>query len=232
MVTTAIWKEPVPGRVRARGVNLEGDDQADRKFHGGPDKAVYAYALEDYQWWAAELGTRLEPASMGENLTLAGVDVTHAVVGERWAIGSAVFEVCQPRTPCAKLGLRTGDQRFPKRFTAAGRPGAYMRIHEEGDVGAGDGVHVVHRPSHGLTVAEVARARSGEPLLLRRLLAAPELADGWLTWAVERALKELRRQPADHELRAGLRARLSELGLAPDELDAALEGGAAADPAG
>ncbi len=222
-VTTAIWKEPVRGRVAARGVNLDGDEQADRKVHGGPDKAVYAYAVEDYQWWATELGAPLEPGTMGENLTLTGVDVTGAVVGERWAIGSAVFEVCQPRAPCAKLGLRMGDARFPKLFAAAGRPGAYVRIHGEGDVGAEDDVQVVHRPSHGLTVAEVARARSGGGATLRRLLAAPELADGWLTWAVEQALKELRHDPLDHELRAALRTRLSELGLAPEEVDAALE---------
>lgn len=221
-VTTAIWKEPVSGRVRARGVNLEGDEQADRKVHGGRDKAVYVYALEDYQWWAAELGAALEPGSVGENLTLAGVEVTRAVIGERWAIGSAVFEVCQPRAPCAKLGVRMSDLRFPKRFAAAGRPGAYVRIHGEGDVGAGDVVHVVHRPSHGLTVVEVARARADDPVLLRRLLAAPELAEGKLTWAAERAMQQLRANRFDHELRAALRTRLSELGLARHEVDAVL----------
>jgi MOSC domain-containing protein YiiM len=225
-VTTAIWKEPVTGRVRASGVNLEGDEQADRKVHGGPDKAVYAYALEDYQWWVAELGAPFEPGTMGENLTLTGVDVTHAVVGERWAIGSAVFEVCQPRTPCHKLGLRMGDAGFPRRFAASGRPGAYMRIYGEGDVAADDEVRVVHRPAHGLTVVDVSRARSNDPILLGRLLAAPELADGWLTWAVERALKELRRNPLDNGLLSALRTRLLELGLSSDEVDAGLEGAA------
>jgi len=220
-VTTAIWKEPVGGRVRVSGVNLEGDEQADRRFHGGSDKAVYAYALEDYRWWANELGAGLEPASMGENLTLAGVDVTHAVVGERWEIGSACFEVCQPRTPCFKLGLRLGDPRFPKRFAASGRPGAYLRIRGEGDVGADDDVRIVHRPSHGLTLAEVSRARSNDPVRLRRLLAVPELADGWVTWAIERALKELRRNPSDHDLRAALRDRLLDLGMESGEVDAA-----------
>lgn len=222
-VTTAIWKAPVSGRVRASGTNLEGDEQADHRYHGGPDKAVYAYALEDNQWWAAELGRPLGPGTMGENLTLAGVDVTNAVVGERWAVGSAVFEVCQPRTPCAKLGLRMGDRQFPKRFAAAGRPGAYVRIHAEGDVGAGDEVRVVHRPAHGLTVAEVARARSRDPVALRRMLAAPELADDRVRWAVERGLEELRRNPSDHLLRAALGARLSQRGLTPEEVEAALE---------
>lgn len=124
-----------------------------------------------------------------------------------------------------KLGLRAGDPGFPSRFAAAGRPGAYLRILEEGDVGADDAVRVVHRPSHGLTVAEVSRARSsGDPTLLERLLAAPELADGWVRWAVERALQELRRHSFDHGLRAALRTRLLELGLAPGEVDAALVG--------
>jgi MOSC domain-containing protein YiiM len=223
-VATAIWKEPVTGRVRASGVNLEGDEQADRKVHGGFDKAVYAYALEDYDWWGAELGAPLELGTMGENLTLAGVDVTNAVVGERWAIGSAVFEVCQPRTPCHKLGLRMGDTGFPRRFAAAGRPGAYVRIYSEGDVGADDEVRVVHRPAHGLTVVDVSRARSNDPMLLRRLLVAPELADWWLTWAIERALKEFRRNPLDHDLREALRTRLLELGLDSGEVDAALDG--------
>ena len=100
--TTAIWKAPVEGRVPVAGVNLAGDDQADRRFHGGPDKAVYAYAGEDYDWWSRELDRPLEPGTFGENLTLQGLDVTAAVVGERWAIGSALLEVAQPRTPCWK----------------------------------------------------------------------------------------------------------------------------------
>ncbi|MGH2698631.1 MAG: MOSC domain-containing protein, partial [Actinomycetota bacterium] len=79
--TSAIWKHPVEGRVAARGVNLDGDDQADRKHHGGPDQAVYAYALEDYEWWFVELGRELAPGTFGENLTLAGVEVNDALVG-------------------------------------------------------------------------------------------------------------------------------------------------------
>ncbi|MGH9182775.1 MAG: MOSC domain-containing protein [Acidimicrobiales bacterium] len=183
--TTAIWKEPAAGRVAARGVNLDGDLQADRRVHGGPDKAVYAYAAEDLAWWQGELGRPLPPGSVGENLTLAGVEVTGAVIGERWAIGTAVFEVCQPRVPCFKLGLRMGDPRFPRRFAAAGRPGAYLRIATEGEVGAGDEVEVVHRPSHGVTVGLVARAGSHDPTLAPALLRAPELAGSWLAWARE-----------------------------------------------
>ncbi|MGH9150770.1 MAG: MOSC domain-containing protein [Acidimicrobiales bacterium] len=183
-VVTAIWKRPVEGRVAARGVNLDGDQQADRQVHGGPDKAVYAYAGEDTGWWEAELGRPLGPGAFGENLTTAGLDVTGAVIGERWAIGTAVFEVCQPRTPCGKLGLRMGDVRFPRRFAHALRPGAYLRIVTEGHVGAGDPIEVVSRPAHGVTVGLVAEADL-DPTLAPRLVAATELAEGWLAWARE-----------------------------------------------
>ncbi len=156
---TGIWKHPVAGRVAVRGVNLDGDEQADRRVHGGPDKAVYAYASEDYTWWAAELGRQLEPGTFGENLTLEGVDLGAARVGERWQVGSTVLEVAQPRTPCWKLGLRMGDDEFPARFLAAGRPGAYLRIVGEGEVGAADEVVSLHRPDDRPSLAEVAVER-------------------------------------------------------------------------
>src|SRR5262245_36733341 len=94
---SAIWKAPAAGRVAARGVNLAGDVQADRAAHGGPDKAIYAYAVEDYRWWESELGRSLEPGEFGENLTTQGIDVTNALVGERWEVGSTVLEVSEPR---------------------------------------------------------------------------------------------------------------------------------------
>ena len=136
--TTAIWKLPVSGRVAVRGVNLVGDDQADRHAHGGPDKAVYAYAREDYAWWERQLDRTLDPGMFGENLTTERIDLTDALVGERWRVGSAVLQVTSPRVPCWKLGVRMGDPRFPARFAAAGRPGAYLAILEEGEIGAGD----------------------------------------------------------------------------------------------
>ena len=158
--TTGIWKTPVAGRVAVRGVTLEGDDQANRRLHGGADKAVYAYASEDYAWWAGELGHDLAPGTFGENLTVEGVDLTAAVVGERWLVGTCVLEVCQPRTPCWKLGLRMGDDRFPERFAAAGRPGAYLRIAREGEVGAGDEVTRFYIPEEGPTIGDLAQARA------------------------------------------------------------------------
>src|SRR5436190_20956608 len=95
-IETAIWKSPVPGPVAVAGVNVRGDTQADRSVHGGPDKAIYAYALEDTEWWSEQLDRPLGPGAFGENLSLRGVDATHALIGERWAIGSTLLEVRQP----------------------------------------------------------------------------------------------------------------------------------------
>ena len=182
-VRTAIFKTPVPGRVTVEGVNLHGDGQADGRVHGGPDKAVYAYAAFDTAWWERQLGRDLGPGAFGENLHVAGMDVSEAVVGERWRVGSTLLEVCQPRIPCFKLGLRMGDARFPPRFAAAGRPGAYLRIVEDGDVGAGDLVTVEDRPDHDVTVALVAEAYNRDRALAPRLLEAPQLTGSWVTWA-------------------------------------------------
>ena len=175
---SAIAKAPVEGRVRVEGVNLAGDDQADRRVHGGPDKAVYAYASEDSAWWAQELGREIPPGMFGENLTTEGVDVSGAVVGERWRIGTVELEVCQPRLPCSKLGLRFGDLHMVRRFGEASRPGAYFRILVEGELGAGDEIEVLSRPAHGVTVALVSEAILLDESLAARAVAAPELAEG------------------------------------------------------
>ena len=186
-VKSAIGKAPVDGRVRVEGVNVAGDDQADRTVHGGPDKAVYAYAAEDTAWWAAELGRDLGPGAFGENLTVEGVDVSGAVVGERWRLGTVELEVCQPRFPCFKLGLRFGDPKMLRRFTQAERPGAYLRIVREGEIGAGDPIEIGDRPAHGITVALVARAVMIDHALLVRASGAPELPGDLSGWMRERA---------------------------------------------
>ena len=186
-VHSAIGKAPVDGRVRVRGINVAGDEQADRSVHGGPDKAVYAYAAEDTAWWETQLGRPLGPGAFGENLTVEGVDVTAAVIGERWRVGTVELEVCQPRFPCFKLGLRFGDPRMLKRFARAGRPGAYLRIRREGELGAGDRIDVVHRPNHGVTIALVSRAVLTDPALLARAAAAPQLPARLADWMRERA---------------------------------------------
>ena len=186
IVRTAIWKSPVSGRVAIRGVNIEGDDQADRSVHGGPDKAIYAYAAEDAAWWTARLGRDLGDAPFGENLTTSGINLSEALIGERWAIGSSVLEVRQSRMPCFKLGLRIGDPRFVKAFAQADRPGAYLAIVEEGEIGAGDAIDVVHRPAHQVTMALMHRALLQDHDLLPELLAAPELMSSWREFVLER----------------------------------------------
>ena len=180
---SAIWKTPVAGRVVAQGVNLAGDDQADREAHGGPDKAVYAYAIEDTKWWESELGSELEPGQFGENLTVKGLDVTNALVGERWEIGTTVLEVSEPRVPCWRLGVRMEDSRFIRRFTEAGRPGSYLRIINEGELGSGDKICVVERPDHDLTIGDVFRIYAGARGEAGRILSTPQMSTAWQQWA-------------------------------------------------
>jgi MOSC domain-containing protein YiiM len=177
--STGIWKHPVAGRVAVRGVNLEGDDQADRVAHGGPDKAVYAYAREDYDYWRDHEGMDTSVALFGENLTTQGLDLSSAIVGEQWSIGTTLLEVAQPRLPCYKLGIRVGDPRFPQRFLAARRLGAYLRIVQEGELGAGDVIDIVSRPEHGVTLRDMADALD-DPAKARELLRVPKLPKRWL----------------------------------------------------
>jgi len=153
---TGIWKLPVDHRVIARGVGLEGDTQADLAVHGGERKAVYAYSVEDYGWWEQALQAPLPPGTFGENLTLRGISINDVLIKERWRIGSAEFEVTQPRQPCWKLGVKMEDPDFPRRFSEAGRAGAYLSIVTEGELGRGDAVEIVHRPDHPLTIGLLA----------------------------------------------------------------------------
>ncbi len=187
---TAIDKRPVEGRVRVLDDHVEGDEIADLAWHGGPHQAVYAYAEEDGDFWRSEIGASLArplvAGSFGENLTTRGLDLIGAVVGERWAVGSAVLEVSTFRQPCRVLQGYWDVPRLVKRFVAAGRCGTYLRIITEGDVGAGDEVRVVSRPEHGVTVGQLFRARNGETDLLDHVLTAPELAPSLRTWALRR----------------------------------------------
>jgi MOSC domain-containing protein YiiM len=185
-VTTAIWKNPVEGRVAVRGVNLDGDDQADRSVHGGPDKAVYAYALEEVRAWENELGRDLGEAAFGQNLTTQGIDVSGALIGERWSIGSTLLEVAQPRLPCFKLGLRIGTPGFVKQFAQASRPGAYLRIVAEGDIGARDPIEVISRPSHGITSRMVSDAILRDPALIPTVIRAHQLPTELRSWMTDR----------------------------------------------
>jgi MOSC domain-containing protein YiiM len=198
-VSTAIWKTPVEGRVAAHGVNLAGDDQADRSVHGGSDKAIYAYASEEIQQWESELHRDLGPAPFGENLTTAGLDVSGALVGERWRIGTTLLEVVQPRLPCFKLGLRIGDPGFLKRFVRASRPGAYLRIVGEGELGAGDPIEVdlASLPDHGVTMRLIFDAVLVDDALIPQVLDAPELLPSLREWLTSRLRRSSSPMPRD-----------------------------------
>jgi MOSC domain-containing protein YiiM len=142
---------------------------------------------EDIDWWEAQLQRSVGAAPFGENLTVKGLPVSEAVIGEPWSVGSALLQVAQPRLPCFKLGVRMDDPRFLKCFVAAGRPGAYLRILREGDVAAGDAIAVHSRPAHAVTSALVSRALLGERHLLPAALQAPELPADLRAWIQQRA---------------------------------------------
>jgi MOSC domain-containing protein YiiM len=168
---TAIDKRPVDRPLRIRKLGVHGDVQADRTWHGGEDQAVYAYAEEDADWFASDLGREIPPGLFGENLRTRGVDVTGAVLGERWRIGEkVVLEVTSPRTPCGVFERRMGIKGWQRRFEERGAPGAYFRVIRAGDVQAGDVVEVVDRPSHGVTIGRW--FRSHDPSDAQALLDA------------------------------------------------------------
>lgn len=179
---TAIRKHAQSGPVAIRRAGLVGDSVCDLAFHGGPDRAVYAYAREDLDHWQAELGRPLRDGLFGENLTTSGLDVTGALLGEQWRVGTALVEVAAVRTACrvfsSWLGLHGLEEAgWIRRFTALGSPGAYLRVLEEGVVERGDGLEVVHRPDHGVSIGLAFRALTTERSLLPRLLLVEGLAE-------------------------------------------------------
>jgi MOSC domain-containing protein YiiM len=183
-VLTAFWKSPVDRRVALRRFNLEGDQQADLRVHGGEFKAVYLYASEHYSFWRGELpGMDLPYGVFGENLTTEGMDEREVRIGDRFRMGSAVLQVTQPRMPCFKLQLRFGRADMVKRFWKSGLSGIYFSIVEEGEIGAGDEIVPVSRVEGGISVAEVVRLyrdRDPDPERIRAALGAP-LAGSWKT---------------------------------------------------
>ncbi|EKF23603.1 MOSC domain protein [Mycolicibacterium hassiacum DSM 44199] len=180
---TGIDKAPVDDPVLVRapetGSGLAGDSIGNRRLHGGPDQAVYVYAREDLDEWERRLERPLSNGMFGENLTTTGVDVTGARIGERWRIGTdgLLLEVTAPRTPCRTFAAFLGIRGWIKTFTAAGKPGAYLRVLSPGRVRAGDAITVEHRPDHDVTIGLAFRARMAEPELLPRLLVADALAE-------------------------------------------------------
>ncbi|MGW4564032.1 MOSC domain-containing protein [Streptomyces sp. NPDC004561] len=180
---TGIDKTPADGPVRVsapgpKGVGasgLAGDAVCDLRHHGGDDQAVYAFAREDLDDWERELGRPLADGCFGENLTTDGLDVSGALIGERWRIGPAVvLEVTSGRIPCRTFQGHLGERGWVKRFTRKGATGAYLRVIEPGEIRAGDPIEVVRRPEHGVTAAMEFRATTTERELLPRLLAAAD----------------------------------------------------------
>ncbi len=181
---TGIDKRPVNGPVQVRapgrkgigGSGLVGDRVCDLRHHGGDHQAVYAYAREDLVRWSAELDRPIPPGSFGENLTTIGVNVTGALIGERWRIGrQVVLEVCSPRIPCRTFAGWLGERGWVKAFTQRAVPGAYLRVIEPGFVEAGNQVRVIQRPSHEVTIGMAFRALTREPELLPSLQIAAAL---------------------------------------------------------
>jgi MOSC domain-containing protein YiiM len=186
---TAIDKRPVTGRTRVGPLGVEGDQQFDTRHHGGAEMAVYAYAREDAQWWATELGYDIPPGRFGENLSTTGLAVTDAVLGERWAVGGdgLVLEVTLPRIPCATFQGFMGEPHWVRRFTERGAPGTYLSVTSPGTVAAGDPIEVVHRPAHGVTVGEAFAIRDTDAHRLRAALDDPGVY-GKMALAIRRDL--------------------------------------------
>jgi MOSC domain-containing protein YiiM len=183
VVRTSIWKDPVEGLVHVSALNLEGDQQSDLSVHGGPEKAVYAYPREHYEYWRRELpGTDLPWGTFGENFTTEGLLEPDIRIGDRIRAGSAEFLVTQPRMPCFKLGIRFGHDDMVKRFMRSGRPGFYLAVVREGEVAKGNLLEIVGRDEHGVTVADIAslyaRDRDNDDLL-RRAVDVPALPESW-----------------------------------------------------
>ncbi|MBY5163128.1 MOSC domain-containing protein [Salsipaludibacter albus] len=189
LVETAIVKTATDGPVRLGDDHVEGDTQANEVHHGGRDQAVYAYDRASYDAWESERDQQLPSGFFGENLTLAGIDVDAARIGERWRIGDEVeVEVTSPRIPCAKLDWRMQDT-FQKTFLHADRSGAYLRIVTPGDVRAGDVVEVVSRPDHEVTVADVMALWRGDDVAAHVLTAGDHLPDETRQRAEQRAAR-------------------------------------------
>lgn len=156
VVRTAIWKRPVDGRVFAGRLNLAGDGQADLIGHGGEQRAVMVYQIEAYRYWSGFLGrSDFEPGQFGENFTVEGLPDNEVCIGDRYRIGDAVFEVTQPRVTCYRLGIRMGHDQMPALLVAHRRPGFYLRVIQEGEVGAGDVIEKLADGPEHMSVAEI-----------------------------------------------------------------------------
>jgi MOSC domain-containing protein YiiM len=192
-VSTGIFKEPIAGRVMLRTLNLDGDRQADLSVHGGPNKAVYVYPSEHYHYWKRELPElELRWGMFGENFTSAGLFESELNIGDKFAVGSAVVTVTEPRMPCYKLGIRFGRRDMVKRFLASERTGFYLAVLQEGEVGAGDAVELIERNEQSVRLSDITRLYTREKhnvQLLRRAIAVETLPESWRSYFRDRLRK-------------------------------------------
>jgi MOSC domain-containing protein YiiM len=199
---TAYGKQPATGPVHAGPLGLDGDEVGDTRVHGGPDKAVYAYAASNYARWQAEQPAhlaRLVPGAFGENLLIDGLDEHSAHIGDRWRIGDALVEICQPRQPCATLARWFDDPKMVKAMVRNGLSGWYLRVVEAGEMRTG-AITLTHRPEGSWNLARVLEASYRSPpdrAELQALAAAPGLAASWAAWAARTATAD---QPAPKAL--------------------------------
>jgi len=182
-INTGIFKEPVPGSVQLRSLNLDGDRQADLTVHGGPYKAVYGYPAEHYPFWRQELpGVDLPWGMFGENFTTSGLAEDELHVGDRFQIGSSIVMVRQPRTPCYKLAAKFQRDDILERFLRSGRSGFYFSVEQEGSVAEGDDFELLERNQDGITISEMNRLYVWEkynPGLLRKAIHTAALPENW-----------------------------------------------------
>ncbi len=192
-VTTGIFKEAVEGRIHLGQVNLVGDQQADLKGHGGPNRAVYVYSIENYEHWQQELGRKdFRPGQFGENFTVDGMLEDQIHIGDVFQVGRARVQVTQPRVPCFKLGIKMGDPRFVKVFLRSCRVGFYFRVLQEGEVGAGDGLKLVENDPERMTVRDICHLYYFDPNNLedcKRAIRIDALSPGWREGFQERLVK-------------------------------------------
>jgi MOSC domain-containing protein YiiM len=181
-VTTGIFKEPVKGRIKLRKLNLDGDKQADLTVHGGPDKALYAYPAEHYDYWKKRLPNMKLPWGMfGENLTTEELFEDQVNIGDVFRIGSSEVVATQPRMPCYKLGVKFGSMDIVRQFMESKLTGIYFRVLKEGDVGAGDEIELISRDDNNVTVKDIVRLVSsrGDEEIIRRAIHIKALPEAW-----------------------------------------------------
>lgn len=183
VIRTGIFKEPANGRVRVSALNLAGDEQADLTVHGGPSKVVYVYPSEHYEFWRKELPqTKLPWGMFGENLTSEGLLENDLNVGDRLCAGSAEFMVTEPRLPCYKLSVKFGRNDMVKRFLKSRRTGFYCAVLREGEIGAGDPIHLLGRDDHSVTVSDITRLYAfdrDDAAGMRRAVETKALPESW-----------------------------------------------------